>query len=57
MNIQTETLIILFACHWLADYTHLSTAWMLNAKRLGKPLLPIFAHALVHASLMFLAIC
>ena len=45
-------LIGLFFCHWLADYTHLSTAWMLNAKRLGKPLLPILTHAMVHSLLM-----
>jgi hypothetical protein len=49
-----ETILIgLFFCHWLADYTHLSTAWMLNAKRLGKPLHPILFHAWVHATLMF----
>ena len=50
---QTQILIGLFICHFLADYTHLSTAWMLNAKRLGKPLYPIFTHAFIHASLMF----
>jgi hypothetical protein len=49
---QTIILIGLFVCHFLADYTHLSTSWMLNAKRLGKPLFPIFMHALNHASLM-----
>lgn len=49
---QTQILIGLFICHTLADYTHLSTAWMLNAKRLGKPLYPIFTHAFIHASLM-----
>ena len=49
---QTQILIGLFICHFLADYTHLSTAWMLNAKRLGKPLYPIFTHAFIHASLM-----
>ncbi len=49
---QTQILIGLFICHFLADYTHLSTAWMLNAKRLGKPLYPIFTHAFAHASLM-----
>lgn len=49
---QTQILILLFICHWLADYTHLSTAWMLDAKRLGKPLYPIFTHAFIHASLM-----
>ena len=56
---QTQILIGLFICHWLADYTPLSTAWMLNAKRLGRPLYPIFAHAFVHYILMglFLRIC
>ena len=49
---QTTILVGLFICHFLADYTHLSTAWMLNAKRLGKPLYPIFTHAFIHASLM-----
>jgi hypothetical protein len=51
---QTTILIGLFICHFLADYTHLSTAWMLNAKRLGKPFFPIFAHAGMHTILMFL---
>jgi Protein of unknown function (DUF3307) len=50
--VQTQILIGLFICHFLADYTHLSNAWMLNAKRLGKPLYPIFTHAFIHASLM-----
>jgi branched-subunit amino acid ABC-type transport system permease component len=52
---DTTTTILLIAlsiCHFLADYTHLSTAWMLDAKRLGTPLFPIFIHALIHASLM-----
>lgn len=53
---NTTILIGLFFCHYLADYTHLSTAWMLNAKRFGKPLFPIFIHALTHATLMFIAI-
>jgi hypothetical protein len=53
---QTEILIALFICHFLADYTHLSTSWMLNAKRLGKPLFPIFTHALMHTILMFLSL-
>lgn len=52
----TIILIGLFICHFLADYTHLSTAWMLNAKRLGTPLFPIFIHALIHATLMSLFI-
>ena len=29
---------------------------MLDAKRLGKPLLPIFAHAFIHASLMLVVL-
>lgn len=46
-------LLILFQItHWLADYTHLSTKWMLDAKRLGKPLAPIFIHALIHTILI-----
>ncbi len=54
---QTIILISLFFCHFLADYTHLSTSWMLNAKRLGKPLLPILAHAMVHSVLMLITLC
>jgi hypothetical protein len=53
---QTQILIGLFICHWLADYTHLSTAWMLNAKRFGKPLFPIFIHAAMHTMLMSLVL-
>ncbi|MEO8761862.1 MAG: DUF3307 domain-containing protein [Bacteroidia bacterium] len=45
-------LISLFFCHFLADYTHLSTNWMISAKGLGRPLFPIIAHASVHALLM-----
>lgn len=49
---KSYLLLTLFFCHFLADYTHLSTSSMLNAKRLGTPLLPIFAHACVHGLLM-----
>jgi hypothetical protein len=49
-------LIALFFCHFIADFTWLSTTWMLNAKSVGKPLLPIFAHAAVHATLMGIAL-
>jgi len=44
--------ILLLICHFLADYTHLSTAWMLKAKATGRPLLPILAHGGVHSILM-----
>lgn len=54
--IKTEILIGLFVCHWLADFTHLSTDWMLSAKKFGKPLFPIFIHAGMHAMLMSLVI-
>lgn len=47
-----QLLILLNLCHWLADYTWLSTDWMLKAKRFGKPLYPILCHAFVHSFLM-----
>ncbi|MDX1903150.1 MAG: DUF3307 domain-containing protein [Thermonemataceae bacterium] len=50
------TLLVLNICHWAADFTHLSTPWMLAAKRYGKPLFPILVHALVHTLLFFGAI-
>lgn len=54
---QKEFLLIaLFTCHWLADYTWLSTSWMLKAKQFGKPVLPIYFHAKVHMILMGLAL-
>jgi len=53
---QTQILIGLFICHFLADFTPLSTPWMLNAKRLGKPVGPIFMHAVTHAALMAIAL-
>lgn len=46
----------MFFAHWLGDYTHLSRPYMLHAKRTGKPLAPIFHHALVHAVLQSLVI-
>ncbi len=45
-------LFMLMVCHYLADFTVLSTGWMLKAKQFGKPLYPILAHASVHALLM-----
>ncbi|MEH0153749.1 DUF3307 domain-containing protein [Limibacter armeniacum] len=47
------TLVMLNICHWAADFTHLSTPWMLKAKQTGKPLFPIFIHATIHAALFF----
>jgi hypothetical protein len=44
-------LIGLFVCHFLGDYV-LSTSWMLAAKKIGKPVLPILAHGAVHTALM-----
>ena len=41
-------LILLFFSHFLCDFTPLSTPIMLNAKRVGSPLGPIFEHACVH---------
>lgn len=48
----SEILIGLSVCHFLGDFTWLSTPWMLSAKAKGEPLLPIFVHATVHAVLM-----
>ena len=45
-------LLLLMICHYLADFTALSTPWMLQAKQYGKPLFPILVHAFVHAVLM-----
>lgn len=43
---------LLLFCHLLADFSPLSTEWMLRAKSKGYPLFPIFVHAGVHAVLM-----
>ena len=50
------TLVLMLIAHFLGDYTHLSTPKMLAAKRFGKPIGPIWDHAVVHGVLMFLAI-
>ena len=47
-------LVLLFICHFLGDYVF-TTPRMLEAKQTGKPLLPIFGHAGVHAILMYVA--
>lgn len=46
-----ELLLLLLACHYLADY-QLTNGWMLRAKADGRQLLPILAHASVHTLLM-----
>lgn len=46
-------LLSLQIAHLLGDFSPLSTKWMLAAKQSGKPLFPIFCHAMVHAALMF----
>ncbi len=51
-----KLLLLLNLVHWAADFTQLSSARMLNAKRFGKPLFPILMHACVHASLVFVVI-
>lgn len=57
MTIESLILLILLSiCHWAADFTHLSTAQMLEAKKFGTPLSPIFQHAMVHTSLMLIII-
>lgn len=44
-------LMLLEVSHFLGDYTHLSTKSMLDAKRFGTPLIPIYDHAFVHTVL------
>lgn len=47
---------LLLICHFLADFTQLSSIWMLNAKQFGKPLLPVLVHAAIHAALMLIVL-
>lgn len=49
-------LLALFFCHFLADYTPLSDAKMLAAKRFGRPFTPILAHGYMHGALMGLTL-
>ncbi len=49
-------LLSLLFCHFLADFTPLSTSWMLQAKLVGRPWWPIMAHAAVHGLLMGLVL-
>lgn len=55
MSPMTMQAAVLLACllvgHFLGDFTPLSTPRMLEAKARGGPLLPIAAHAAVHAVL------
>ena len=56
MNPDDWLLIGLFSCHFLGDFTNLSTKRMLEAKQSGWPLSQIFAHGLVHGTLMSLLV-
>jgi len=47
-------IFLLLICHLLADFSPLSTDWMLRAKSKGSPLFPIFVHAGVHGFLMLI---
>jgi len=49
-------LIGLLFCHYLGDFTHLSRPYILKAKSIGYPLLPIFYHAHVHGFLAWILI-
>lgn len=49
-------LLALFACHFAADFTPLSTKGMLAAKAVGTPAGPIFLHAGVHGLLQFIVL-
>lgn len=49
-------LILLNVAHFLGDYTHLSTKTMLEAKKKGSPLMPIWYHALMHTFLFALVL-
>jgi len=49
-------LAVLFVAHYLGDYTPLATPRMQRAKAAGRPVGPIAAHALVHATLVGLAV-
>ncbi len=50
---NTGLFLLLLACHWAGDFTHLSRPYMLAAKRIGYPFGPILDHAVVHGALMF----
>ncbi len=50
---KVALLITLMFGHYIGDYTHLSTKWMLDAKRVGKPIEPILAHAMMHCLLVW----
>lgn len=54
--IDANLIVVLLIIHWIGDFTHLSRPWMLKATAFRWPLLPILAHAGVHASMMFVAL-
>ncbi|MCU0416093.1 MAG: DUF3307 domain-containing protein [Cytophagaceae bacterium] len=52
MSSFTYIYLGLFFCHWLGDFTPLSTPRMLAAKAKGSPISIIGLHAVIHAVLM-----
>lgn len=49
---QAILLIGLFFCHFLGDFVFSSDIRLIKAKQAGRPYLPIFIHASLHAVLM-----
>lgn len=47
-------LILTFLIHWLFDFTPLSTKTMNEAKNMGNPIFPIFLHACLHGTGIFI---
>lgn len=57
MSGQTAVLLaFLFVAHFLGDFTPLASARIQEAKVTGTPLVPIAAHALIHAVLVGIAV-
>lgn len=57
MTVQAVGLLcVLFAAHFLGDFTPLASSRMQEAKARGSPVAPIAAHAAIHAVLVGLAV-
>jgi hypothetical protein len=51
MNVSLNSFLLLVwfqIAHFICDYTGLSTRWMISAKKHGRPVFPIFCHALIN---------